>query len=132
MSKSAIDATFSTEIFRNDATLVIAKRRDLAALSPVRLALKSGGYKAGTVIARNTATGLFEAFSAASGSYTAQKILFERVREEELGATGGALARALDAGYVYKDSLTDYDSTAKTHLGAIEQTDATGVTIVKF
>lgn len=132
MAKSPIDATVSNEIFRNDQTLVLAKRRDLASLSPGRLASKSGGYLAGTVLAYNTVTGLFEDYAAASATYDAQAILFESVRESDLGATGGALARLLVAGYVYKDALTSYDAGAKGDLGAHEQNDASGVTIVKF
>ena len=133
MAKSPIDAVVSTEIFRRDTTLVLAKRRDLASLSAVRLKFKAGGYLAGTVLAFNSAAGLHDDYAAASGGgATAEKILFESVTEAELGATGGALARALDGGFVYKTALVSYNATAKGQPGANEQIDATGVTIVKF
>lgn len=132
MGKSAIDANVNNEIFRNDAVNVIAMRRELASILPVRLKYESAGYKAGQVLAKNTSTGLFEKFSGASGTYAAQAVLFENVRDSDQPATGGALARGIVAGYLFKDALTDYDSTVKSQLGAHEISDATGVDIVKF
>lgn len=132
MGKSAIDATINNEIFRNDFSQVIALRRDLATLSPVRLKVLSSEYKAGQVLCYNSVSGQYEKYSTASGSYDALCVLFERVRADEQSATGGALARAIFAGHLYKDALTDYDSGAKGDLNASEYVTADGVTIVKF
>lgn len=130
--KSGIDAQINQEIFRKDWPNVIAMRRELASIQPARLALVSGGYLGGQVLARNDSTGLWEKFSAASGTYDAKGILFEDVSEEELGATGGGLARVITSGFVYTDKLVDYDSEARTDLLAKDIVDATGISVTKF
>lgn len=135
MSKSGIDAEVNNQIFRKDFSAIIAKRRDLASIGPVRLYDDSNDYLAGEVLARITSTGVFKRWSAASGaSYDSVCVLFENVLAYEFDATvtGGALARAIMGGYVYKDKLVDYDSGAKSAMAAVEQTDASGVTVVKF
>lgn len=133
MGKTVLDANVNNEIFRKDWTSVIAKRRDLASILGARLKLDTNGYNAGQVVARRVSTGLFEKWSAVSGaSYDTVSVLFEDVTADDQSATGGDLARVVVGGYVFKDKLVNYDSTAKTQMGAIEQTGADGVTIVKF
>lgn len=134
MSKSGIDAEVNNQIFRKDFSAIIAKRRDLASISPVRLFNDGDDYLAGEVLAR-VASGMFKRWSAASGvTNDSACVLFENVLAYEFDSTvtGGSLARAVVAGYVYKDKLIDYDSGAKTALAAVEQTDASGITVVKF
>ncbi len=137
MSKSAIDAEVNNQIFRKDWSAIIAYRRDLATIEPVRLTYDSSGYLAGQVLARVTSTGVFGKFSSVSGgSYDSVCVLFENVTSSDEGTpgstapTGGALARAIFAGYVYKDKLVDYVNAAQ--LGGKEMTDATQITVVKF
>lgn len=137
MSKSAIDATVNNSIFRKDWASIIAYRRDLATIEPVRLAYDAAGYFAGQVIARVTSTGVFGKWSAVSGSSTDSTcILSETLTPNDEGIsgvdapTGGSLARAIFAGYVFKSKLLDY--TGPTQLGGKEMTDATGITVVKF
>lgn len=130
MGKSVLDAEFKTEIFRKDWPNVIAMRRQDAALQGARLKLEAGGYAAGQVVARNTSTKLFEKFSAVSGgSYDTVSVLFEDIAPFDQPTTGGALARIVTSGFVYKDVLLDYDASA---LSAREITDSSGVTVVKF
>jgi hypothetical protein len=133
MSKSAIDAEVKNEIFRTDWAAIIAYRRDLATIEPARLAYDASGYVAGQVIARTTSTGIFSKYSAVSGgSIDSVCVLMENVRadQQDSALSGGSLARAIFAGYVYKAKLLDY--TGASQLGGKEMTDATGITVVKF
>jgi hypothetical protein len=135
MSKSAIDAEVNNQIFRKDWAAIIASRRDLATIAPVRLAYDAGGYLAGQVLARVTSTGVFGKYSAVSGSANDSVcVLFENVTasDEDSALTGGALARAImgAGGGVYKSKLLDYPGA--TAMGGKEITDATGITVVKF
>lgn len=133
MGKSAVDANINNQIFRNDFSQVIAMRRDLAEISPVRIKDVSADYPAGQLLAYNSSTGQYEKYSAAaSGSKAATCILFETVTSDEFSATAGALARAIFGGYVYKNALTNYDAGSKSQIGASEFVIASGETIVKF
>lgn len=132
MAKSSIDANVNNEIFRKNWTCIIALKRELAVLSPVRLAYEAGGWTAGQVLARNTVTGLFEKYSAASGTYDASCVLFEDVDTTDQAATGGALARGIFSGALFKDALIDYDANAKTELNARDWTDASSTNIMQF
>lgn len=133
--KTGIDAEVNNSIFRKDFPIVIAKRRDLAQISPVRLAYDAAGYLAGQCIARVTSTGIFGKWSAVSGSSVDTKcVLLDNVLsyEENSALTGGALSRAVFSGYVYKGVLGDYVAGSSLGSAAVEQTDASGVTVVKF
>lgn len=136
MSKSGIDAEINNQIFRKDFTAIIALRRDLAQLSPVRLVGDGNDYLAGQCLVRVTSTGEFKRFSAASGgAYDSPCVLFENVLAYEFDATvtGGSLARAImSTAGVYKNKLVDYNATFKTAIVGKEITDASGVTVVKF
>lgn len=135
MSKSGIDAEVNNQIFRKDFSAIIAKRRDLASIAPVRLFGDGNDYLAGQIIARLTSTGQFKRWSAVSGgSYDTPCVLFENVLAYEFDSTvtGGALARAIVGGYVYQAKLIDYNSQALTALAGVNQTDASGIVVTKF
>lgn len=135
MSKSGIDAEVNNQIFRKDFGAIIALRRDLAQISPVRLYDDGASYYMGECLARNTSTGEFQRWSAVSGgSYDTPCVLFEDVLSYQFDATvtGGALARAVMAGYVFKTKLVDYNSQFLTAVGGRVMTDASGVAVVKF
>jgi hypothetical protein len=138
MAKSAIDAEFKNSIFRKDFPMVIALRRDLAQLSPVRLKSDGNDYIAGQVLARKVSDGEFYRWSAVSGlaasAVDTNCVLFETVITSNFDSTvtGGTLARALMSAYVYKSKLIDYVAGSSLGSGAKEQTDATGITVVKF
>lgn len=137
MSKSAIDAEVNNEIFRKDFSAIIALRRDLASIQPARLKFDSTGYLAGQCLARVTSTGQFGKWSAVSGLATDSPcVLFENVPSQDMGVSGttalsgGALARVIVGGYVYKNKLLDY--TGPTQLSGKEFTGADGVAVVSF
>lgn len=143
MSKSAIDATVNNQVFRKDWAAIIACRRDLAVIEPVRLKSDSDGYFAGQVLARVSASGggyaagQFGKWSAVSGLSTDTVcVLAETVTPTDMGVpnsdgpTGGSLARAIMSGLVYKSKLIDYVNASQ--VSGKEITDATGITVVKF
>lgn len=132
MGKSAIDANVNTQIFRKDNPIILACRRDLAQISPVRLALDASGYKAGQVLARKSSDGLFYKYSAASGTSAATCVLFENVSADDQPATGAALARAVFTGLVMTDKLLDYSAQAKTDLKSRDYTDASSTNVTLF
>ena len=135
MSKSAIDAEVNNNIFRKDYPMVIALRRDLAQISPVRLKADGNDYIAGQCLARRVSTGMFERWSAVSGATNdSQCVLFQSVLAYEFDAavTGGALARAIFSGFVFQSKLIDYVAGSSLGSGAKAQTDASGLTVVKF
>jgi hypothetical protein len=139
---SGIDAGFNGEVFRRDYKVVIAMKREMAIIRPVRLAPKvgSGDYVAGQVLAKygNTAgnlEGLFVDYddAGASGRETAQCILLSDVKSEpESSAASGRLGLGLFSGFVLKASLIGFDNAAGTDLKASEWSDAQGVDIVKI
>jgi hypothetical protein len=137
MAKTAIDAEVNNQIFRTDWTNVIAIKRELAAIGPVRLQYDSAGYLGGQCLARVTSTGIFGKWSAVSGLSTDSPcVLLENILAYSEGTqgvdalSGGALARAIFAGFVYQSALLDF--TGASQLGGKTQTDATGIAIVKF
>lgn len=127
---------FSGDIFHFDQPIVIASNRGSAALNPIVLKYDAGGYLAGTVLARSTATGLYEDYvdGAASGVGTAACILYWPVPVEDFGsATGTQGAVGIFGGCeVFKDKLTGYDAAALVDLNGREFTDGTGVTLIRF
>jgi hypothetical protein len=135
---SKLDSTFNGQIFRKDMPLVIASNRSSAVLHPVRLRYQADGYAAGTVLARNTTDGLYQAYTdgAASGTGTAAAVLFEAHGAEDFpGATSNdsCLAVGIFGGCsLFYDSLTGIDAAGEADLGMREITDATGVKTVKF
>lgn len=132
MGKSTLDAVVNNEIFRKDFPTIIAMRRDLASIQPVRLVLRSEGYLPGQVLGRISDSGLFDKWSQVSGTADCQAVLFEAISGDDQPATGGALARGITGGYVYTAKLLDYNAQAKSGLGAKDITDASGIGVTKF
>lgn len=136
MSKSGIDAEINNSIFRKDFGAIIAIRRDLAQISPVRLHNDGNDYFMGQCLVRKPSDGQFYRWSAASGgSYDSPCVLFEDVLAYQFDSvvTGGALARGImEAAGVFKSKLVGYDAGFKTAVAGREITDASGVTVVKF
>lgn len=137
---SGYDAKFDGEVFRRDFKAVIATKRELALLRPVRLAPKvgTGDYVAGQVLARYTSgpySGMFVDYddAGASGRAVATSVLLvDRKSEAADSAASGSLAPAIFQGIVFKDSLIGYDAAALTDLKGREITDAANVTLVSF
>lgn len=135
---ASLDVKFNGEVFHKDHPIVIATNRQSALLLPVRLKWKSGGYKAGEVLARNTVNGLYEAYvdGTGSGVGTAACVLFQAVASEDFDAetvAGTTTAPGIFGGCtVYLDKLTGWDAAAATDLSARTIVDASGVSLVKF
>lgn len=135
---ASTDANFKGSIFRYDQPLVIAMNRQSAYMVGLRLKYQSGGYAAGTVLARNTDDGLYQAFDngGASGIDTATCILFEAHPAEDFdgtAATSTTTAVGIFGGCaVYKDKLTGYDSSILTDLKGRLIKGATGDDLLLF
>lgn len=132
---SSIDAKFNSEIFRKNQPMIIAQDRHLAVLDPVRLAYNASGYKAGTVLGRNTNSGYYEAYnnSASSGLDTARCVLFEEHPVEDFeSSTGTVAAVGIFGGILYKDNLTGLDANGETDLSAKTIIDANSINLLKF
>lgn len=132
---SSIDSRFAGEIFRKDQPIIIAQDRQLASIIGARLAYNASGYDAGTVVARNTVSGLFEKYNnaGASGLDTAAGVLFEEHQVEDFeSATGTTTARVIVAGVVFKSKLVGLDSAAETDLAARTIIGADSVSLLKF
>jgi len=133
-----IDAGFKGEITRYDQPLVIASNRASAILLGVRLRWQAGGYPSGTVLARNTTDGLYQAYASggASGTGTAACILWTGRKPEDFdgtAATSSTVSQGIFGGCtVYKDRLTGYDAAALTALKGTEIIDASGTSLIKF
>ncbi len=129
------DLNFNGEIFRKDHPIILAARRDLASLKPVRLAYNASGYVAGQVLGRNTVSGYYENYNdgGASGLETAAAVLFETVEVDLFASTGDTrIARGIFGGEVFEDKLTGLDAAAKVDFASRTIVDATGVSIMKF
>lgn len=132
--QSSIDALVNQSAFAKDFPMVLACDRQLAVLLPVRLAFNaavSGGYPAGTVIARNTTSGLFQPYanSGASGTGTAAGVLFFPVAPASGDSDMGIM---IAKGIVYQSKLVGVDSGAITNLGGRSVTDSSGVQLLMF
>lgn len=133
-----IGADFNGSIFAKDFPIIIATNRASAILNPVRLRYNADGYAAGTVLARNTTDGLFQAYDdgASSGLNTASCVLFEPHGAEDFdstASTGSCMAVGIFGGCtLFEAKLVGLDANAKTDLGAKSIIDATGVTTLKF
>lgn len=137
MSKSAIDATVNNSVFRKDNPIILAMRRDLAVIQPVRLAYDANGYMPGQILDYKAADGLYYKHSAVSGTLNATCVLFEQVTSDDQltqGASGNSLARAIFGGLVFGDLLLDNNAgaTGSSGLNGRAYKDATGVNVFKF
>lgn len=132
---STIDAGFNGQIFRKDNIQVISTNRQLASLLPIRVTYALAGYYAGTVLARNTTSGLFQAYvnGGASGTGTAACILNRDINPEDFASSGDSQTSVgVFGGEVFYGALIGVDAGAITNLGARQITDALGTTILKF
>ena len=128
------DAKFSGSIFRKDNPQIISSNRQLAVLHGIRLAYSATGYKAGRVLARNSVSGIYDAYDSAgaSGLDVAKAILLEGLQAEDTVSASGAVVPALFGGEVFKDKLVGLDSDAITDLDAKTIIDGSGTQILKF
>src|SRR3954466_15293113 len=87
------DSRFNGEVFRKDHPMILAARRDLASLKPIKLAYNSAGYAAGTVLALNSTSHLHQAYddNASSGLNTAVCVLMDEVKVDEFPGTNSAV-----------------------------------------
>jgi hypothetical protein len=129
------DIKFSSEIFRKDNPMIIAKRRELADIGSVRLAYDADGYEAGRVVARNSTSGLYQKYvdGSASGLGTAAAVMFEAVAAGEFASSGDTLlSRGIFKGFLYKDKLVGLDAAGETDLKARTIVEADGVNVLEF
>ncbi len=131
----SIDSNFKSQVFRKDHPAIIAQDRQLAVLVGARLAYNATGYLAGTLLARNTVSGLYDKYDdgASSGLNTAAGVLFQEVAGEDFAsATGSTTAVLIAGGIVYKDKLIGLDSAAEADLSARTIVGADGVELLKY
>lgn len=132
---SSIDAGYNPQIFRKDNIQVISTNRQLASLLPVRVSYAASGYYAGTVLALNTTSNLYQAYvgGGASGTGTAACILNRDINPEDFASSGDTQTSVgIFGGEVFSSVLVGYDNNAKSNLNARQITDALGTVIVKF
>lgn len=137
-----LDAKVNNQIKRNDYPIIIALKRELATILPVRLQRNTADtFVAGLVLGRVTATGYYKAYddAASDGSQTAVAVLMDDVALEDRpdsspsgAASGTSIGRGIFSGYLFKDKLTGLDANGITDLGAKTIVDASGVNILKF
>lgn len=130
---SGLDAVTSTEVFRKDHRMVLAMNRHQAAIVPVRMAYDASGYKAGTVLARNSVSTYYVAYDdseAVSGGDTAVGILFNDVLDMTASQTD--IGHMIVKGEVFEASLIGLDANAKTDLKSRSVIDGSGTTILIF
>jgi len=132
----SIDSKFDGEIFRQDHPIILAGRRDLASIKPIRVKFRLTGYEAGRVMGRVTADGEFEIYNnaLANGAEVAVGVLFDTIAEEEFdpAGSGTTVARLIVGGEVFKGKLVGLDVNAEADLNARSIIDASGVEILKF
>lgn len=136
------DAKFNSQIFRKDNPIILAARRDQAVFMGVRVAYDANGYLPGQALVRETSSGLFKKWSAASGgSYDSPCVLFDSASDSDQlannggvtsGVAGSSLLRALMAAIVYTGNMIEADAGFKTALKSKDMVDAGGVGLTKF
>jgi hypothetical protein len=132
---STIDAGFNGQIFRKDNIQVILTNRQLASLLPIRVLYSASGYYAGTVLARNTTSGIYQTYlsGGASGTGTAACVLNRDINPEDFASSADTQTSVgIFGGEVDKSVLIGFDANAQTNLNARQIVDALGSTIVKF
>lgn len=142
MRSTGLDAFTSGEIFRKNFKIVIATKRELALIRPVRLAPKVASdtsiYYPGQTLARYTSgpyAGQFVDYSdaGASGRETATCILLSECYSQAADSAASApLAQALFKGVVFKDALIGWDAAAKTDVNGRQIDDAQGISLIEF
>ena len=141
---SGVDAFTSGNIYTPNYKSVIAVKRELCVLLPVRLAPNSlsQDYQAGTILAQySSAAGSLQNFfvnyvqSAASGQGTPVCILGEFTQNQLTSAAASTpLSWAIFSGIVFQTLLPNYDSTviAASGLNGKIITAADGTALLKF
>lgn len=139
---TGVDAFTSGNVYTPNFKSVIATKRELAVLLPVRLAPNtlSADYQAGTVLAQyNSSAGSLQNYyvnyvnSAGSAQGTAVCILNEFCSNQALtSAASTPLSVAVFSGILWKNLLVGLDSNAISNLGGKSITDATGNILFKF
>lgn len=134
----SVTPNFQAPIFEYNQPLVIASNRNTAMIYGISLRYQANGYKAGTILARNTTDGKYQAYDAggASGIDAAIAILLDAYAPEDFTdatANGYTLANGLfGQATVYKSALTGYDSAALGDLnGKLIFVDG-GIELLKF
>lgn len=135
-----LNADFQSEVTRYDEPNVIAMDRQKALKLGIRLTYDSGGYKAGTVLARNTVTGLYAKYSdaASSGLNDAVAVLERGVAATEFANTtthsvaNSVLTYGIFGGVVFYDKLTGIDANGVTDLRGKVMIGADGVNLLRF
>ena len=134
----AVGPQFLQPVFRKDFPMPIATNRIGAILLPVQVRYNSAGYVAGTILARNTTDGLYDAYATGgpSGTGVAACVLFESHAPEDFTTpttSGNTQAVGIFGGCVlFKDSLPNYAAGVLTDLSAKLIVDANGVNLLKF
>lgn len=130
----ALDFFTSTEVFRKNHPIILANNRQQAAITAVRVAYDASGYLAGTVMARNSVSGYYQAYSdiGASGIDTAVGVLFHDIAVEDFNSLTSTAAQLITKGNVFEAKLTGIDANAKTDLKARSVIDGFGNTIMMF
>jgi hypothetical protein len=132
---SDLDAKFDGSIFRKDHRIILSGNRVLASILGIRVAYNSSDLLAGTVLARNTTSGLYQPYvlSGASGTGTAACVLFEdKLNSDFASSADNLVARGIFGGEVFQAKLIGLDSGAISDLKARQIVDAAGDQILKF
>lgn len=136
----SLDAGFTSEVTRRDDPNIIALNRQQARFLGVRLAYMSGGYLAGTVLGKNSVSGLWMAYndSGSSGENSAVAILEKPVPEGAFvdttaqSASNSVVVPAIFGGTVFYDKLVGIDANGVTDLKGRQFTDVTGASLMSF
>lgn len=134
------DANYVSEAIRYDDPNIVAMANNLTLRLGIRLPYSASDYVAGTVLARNTVTGMYQAYSNAgsSGLDAAICVLEKTVKTTDFATTtaqsvsNSVLTHAIFAGVVFYDKLTGIDANGITDLGAKKFIGADGVTLLSF
>lgn len=130
----ALDFFTSQEVFRKNHPMILANNRQLATIIGVRVAYDASGYLAGTVLARNSVSGYYQAYSdiGASGIDTAVGILFHDIPVEDFNGLTSTAAQMITKGNVFETKLIGLDANGKTDLKSRSIVDGFGNTILMF
>lgn len=135
-----LNADFQTEVTRYDDPNIVALNRQQATKLGIRLTYDGDGYKAGTVLARNTVTGLYAKYSGggSSGLNDAVCVLERGAAATEFASTAthsvanSVLTTAIFGGWVFYDKLTGIDADGIVDMGGKVIVGADGVNLLRF
>lgn len=132
-SSSTMNPEFQAQVFRQDQALIIACDRHLAVILPIGLRYAAAGIVAGTVMARNTTDGLYDAYSSA-GSSGLNAAACITLRNEATTSGQVTYTPAIFKGIVFYNNLTGVDATAygSSGLAGRKITDGQGSVLLMF